>query len=83
MYDFRCTACQTVFDRKVAFEKKDEQTCPECNAKCEQVWNQSAPGLGDPVRLGLVKPSDGFRDVLRNIDKRTPGSQLKYNSSYI
>lgn len=25
------------------------------------------PGLGDPTRLGLRKPDDGFRDVLRNV----------------
>jgi hypothetical protein len=25
------------------------------------------PSLGDPTRLGLRKPDDGFRDVLRNV----------------
>jgi hypothetical protein len=25
------------------------------------------PGLGDPVRLGLRRPPDGFRDVLRTV----------------
>ena len=33
----------------------------------------SAPYLGDPVRQGLKKPSDGFRDVLRTIKKRHKG----------
>ena len=26
-----------------------------------------APALGDPHRLGLKKPDDGFRDVLKNV----------------
>lgn len=26
-----------------------------------------APSIGDPHRLGLKKPDDGFRDVLRNV----------------
>ena len=26
-----------------------------------------APSLGDPARLGLKKPDDGFRDVLKNV----------------
>lgn len=26
-----------------------------------------APALGDPARLGRLKPDDGFRDVLRNV----------------
>ena len=25
------------------------------------------PGVGDSVRLGMRKPDDGFRDVLRNV----------------
>jgi len=35
-----------------------------------------APGLSDPVRLGLVKPSDGFRDVLKKIKKNNPGNKI-------
>lgn len=35
-----------------------------------------SPGMSDPVRLGLVKPSDGFREVLRNIKKGSPGSKI-------
>ena len=30
----------------------------------------ASPALGDPTRLGLKKPSDGFRDILRNIKKK-------------
>lgn len=26
-----------------------------------------APSIGDPARLGRIKPDDGFRDVLRNV----------------
>lgn len=26
-----------------------------------------APSVGDPTRLGLRKPDDGFRDVLKNV----------------
>lgn len=84
-YDFKCTneECNHQFERRVSYDDKDKQTCPECSTAAQQIWSQQAPGLGDPVRLGLMKPSDGFRDVLRNIHERTPGSQLKNNSSYI
>lgn len=34
------------------------------------------PGLSDPVRLGLRKPSDGFRDVLNKIKKNNPGNNI-------
>lgn len=35
-----------------------------------------APGLSDPVRLGRMKPSDGFRDVLSKIKDNSPGSKI-------
>ncbi len=35
-----------------------------------------SPGMSDPVRLGLKKPSDGFREVLRKIQKGSPGSKI-------
>jgi hypothetical protein len=36
-----------------------------------------APGLSDPVRLGLVKPSTGFRELLSSIKKRNRGSNIR------
>lgn len=33
-------------------------------------WLSSAVPVADPVRLGRQKPSEGFRDVLRNMKKR-------------
>ena len=85
MYDFKCTntECNHEFERKTSYEERESQTCPECGKPADKVWAGQGPGMGDPVRLGLMKPSDGFRDVLRNIHKRTPGSQLNTNSSYI
>lgn len=34
-----------------------------------------APSLGDPVRLGLKKNDDGFKEVLQKIAEKTPGGQ--------
>lgn len=36
----------------------------------------SAPALGDPVRLGVRKVDNGFKEVLQKIHSKTPGSQL-------
>lgn len=32
----------------------------------------SALSIGDPIRLGIKKPDDGFRDVLREVKKAHP-----------
>lgn len=36
------------------------------NSHLQQIFKRF-PAFGDPVRLGLKKPDDGFRDVLRNV----------------
>lgn len=83
MYDYKCPSCETEFEKTVKLANyQDPQDCPNCNTASPRMV-KGAPALGDPVRLGLVKPSDAFRDRLRQIHETTPGSQLKYNSSYI
>lgn len=37
--------------------------------------SDSAPAIGDPVRLGLRKPDAGFKEVLQKIADRTPGGK--------
>lgn len=34
------------------------------------------PNFGDPVRLGRVKPDNGFREVLHKISEKTPGGHV-------
>lgn len=38
----------------------------EDNPNLTQVFNKF-PGLGDSTRLGLRRPDDGFRDVLKTV----------------
>ena len=35
-----------------------------------------APLIGDPIRLGRIKPDDGFRERLGEIKKAHPGSTM-------
>jgi hypothetical protein len=39
-------------------------------------WLCGAPLIGDPHRLGRKKPSDNFRENLRRIKKKNPGSNM-------
>lgn len=83
IYDYKCPSCENEFEKNVKMSQyQDPQECPKCQTMSERFVN-GAPTLGDPVRLGLKKPDEGFKDVLRRIHERTPGSQLKNNSSYI
>ena len=84
LYDYKCNTCEHEFEKNVKVANyQDPQPCPECTGESVRIV-KGCPSLGDPVRLGITKPSDGFRDVLRNIADRTPGgSVLRNNSSYI
>jgi putative FmdB family regulatory protein len=84
IYDYKCPACAKEFEKNVKMAQyQDPQPCPECNTESPR-FVVGAAAIGDPVRLGLKKPSDGFRDLLRNIADKTPGgSGMRNNSSYI
>lgn len=44
---------------------------------CDIVQVQTTSNICDPVRMGRVKPSSGFRDLMRRIKKANPGSTMK------
>lgn len=82
-YSYHCKDCDTSFDKLLKLaDIETPQACPKCATPTERHIG-GAPGFGDPMRMGRMKPSDGFRDLLRAIDSRTPGSVLKDNSSFI
>ena len=75
-YSFRDKNTQETFDRIMSYDAKVEFL--EENPHLESIIT-SAPGLGDPVRLGLRKPDQGFRDVLKNIKSNKTYSNNKIN----
>jgi hypothetical protein len=38
------------------------------------------PSFGDPIRMGRVKPDNGFREVLQKISERSPGGRVLRDS---
>lgn len=47
----------------------------EANPRLERALVDT-PNFSDPVRLGRVKPDNGFREVLHKISERTPGGHV-------
>jgi hypothetical protein len=72
-YLFRNKDTQETFEKVMRIRELDEFKAD--HPELEQLVN-GAPGLSDPVRLGLIKPSDGFRDVLKNIKNNNPGNNI-------
>lgn len=58
-------------------------SCPHCSGKgtLERQISSSLIGYSTHVN-GSGKPDDGFRDLLRNMHKRVPGSRLDQTNSF-
>jgi putative FmdB family regulatory protein len=73
-YGFMCNDCKHEYDRFLKMAERDvplSEPCPACGKNdIGKVFGSNA--FLDPVRLGLIKPDDGFRDVLRKIKSNSP-----------
>ena len=72
-YLFRNKDTEETFEKVMRISELDK--FKNQHPELEQLIN-GIPGLSDPVRLGLVKPSDGFRDVLKKIKNNNPGNNI-------
>jgi len=68
-YDFRHKETQEVITKIMKISEKEEWLA--ANPEYENVI-LGAPGIGDPVRLGLKKPDNGFREVLQKAKQAHP-----------
>ena len=73
IYTFKNLNTQEIEEHTLRISEYDK--FKEDNPHLER-YIDGSPGMSDPVRLGLVKPSDGFREVLSNIKKGSPGSKI-------
>jgi len=67
LYTFKCNSCNEVFDVLCSIAERENQACPKCESKEYEHHHISPLILGDPVRLGVRRIDDGFREVLSKI----------------
>ena len=78
LYDYECKHCGSFFDELLSMsdrQKPTKEPCPKCKAK-EVVQILLTMNIGDPVRLGIKKPSREFNEVLTKISDAHPRSNL-------
>lgn len=76
-YSFRNDETNEEFDMTLSLSEREAFL--QNNPNITQIIKR-APSIGDSVRLGLRKPDDGFRDVLRNVKDHHPGSRKTKNT---
>ena len=71
-YIFRDINTEETFEKLMKISELDQYKLD--NPHLQTV--PQAPGFSDPVRLGRLKPSEGFRDVLQKVKQGSPRSRI-------
>ena len=79
LYDFKNKDTGEVFEKFMSISAKEEYI--KDNPNIESMLGMNP--LIDPVRLGIHKADNGFKEVLQRIHEKTPGSTLNKTSKYI
>lgn len=80
LYDFRNKETGEVFEKMLSISAKEEYLKENPNIESVIV---GTPPLIDPVRLGVRKTDQGFKEVLQRIHEKTPGSTLNQTARQI
>jgi putative FmdB family regulatory protein len=79
LYEYNCSTCSELFTgiQLIANRKIPEgEPCPKCGEQTVELVI-GAPAFGDPVRLGVRRVDDGFKEVLSKISERNYKSNLR------
>jgi len=68
LYTFKCNSCNEVFEVLCLISNRSDQKCPKCESKNYEHHHITPLIMGDPVRLGVRRVDDGFREVLSKIN---------------
>ncbi len=78
LYHYECFTCGHQFTDMLRIANRKiptENPCSECGADdVRQLIGTT--NIGDPVRLGVTRPSSEFNEVIERINDRTPRSNL-------
>lgn len=79
LYQYTCESCSHPFELRLSMDDRMKPTtepCPNCKRENTVIKDACAPAIGDPVRLGIIKPPSEFREILSKIKKKSPRSNM-------
>lgn len=89
IYEYQCSSCSHIYEKNKKMSERDEvadEVCPECSRTDSVKRLLASPLIGYSVTSNGSygsKVPDGWKDVLRKIDERSPGSRMKDTSSFL
>lgn len=81
VYSFRDLNTNETFDDSMSISAKEEYL--KDNPHIVQEIFHSAIPQGDPFRLGIRKPDQGFKDILKNIKKTHKSTITNLGSKHV
>ena len=83
-YVYTCNSCNDHFERYTLIvdrHKATKEKCPGCGAKKSVELVPVAPGIGDPISLGVTRLPDHWIDRLKSIKRHHSGSTIKVDKT--
>jgi len=80
-YDYKCEKCEHEFEEMFSISRRKEPTEVPCERQLHRAapicggeikMKAVAPGIGDPLKLGLIKPDGRYVEKLKEIKKNHP-----------
>ena len=80
-YDYKCEKCEHEFEEMLSISRREEPTEVPCERQLHRAapicggeikMKVVAPGIGDPLKMGLIKPDGRYVEKLKEIKKNHP-----------
>ena len=80
-YDYKCEKCGHEFEEMLPISRRNEPTEVSCERQLHRASpicggeikiKVVAPGIGDPLKMGLKKPDGRYVEKLKEIKKNHP-----------
>ena len=80
-YDYKCEKCEHEFEEMLSISRREEPTEVPCERQLHRAasicggeikMKAVAPGIGDPLKMGLIKPDGQYVEKLKEIKKNHP-----------
>ena len=80
-YDYKCEKCEHEFEEFLTIARRNEPTETPCERQVHRAapicggeikMKTVAPGIGDPLKMGIKKPDGRYVEKLKEIKKNHP-----------
>lgn len=70
LYDYECRKCEHSWEESNKMAERDKplsEPCPKCGEEGAVIKKVGCAAVVDPFLLGLQKPSQSFREIMKNV----------------